>query len=37
MGACIGVSFASALAEARPALVRALVLQQPIGLVAGNP
>jgi pimeloyl-ACP methyl ester carboxylesterase len=32
MGACIGVSFALALAEARPGLVSALVLQNPIGL-----
>lgn len=35
MGACIGVSFAYALAEAQPGLVSALVLQNPIGL-AGN-
>jgi pimeloyl-ACP methyl ester carboxylesterase len=35
MGACIGVSFAFALAQARRALVTALVLQNPIGL-AGN-
>ena len=32
MGACIGVSFALALAEARPLLVSAMVLQNPIGL-----
>ncbi|MEJ8571543.1 alpha/beta hydrolase [Microbaculum marinum] len=32
MGACIGVTFAFALAEARPGLVSALVLQNPIGL-----
>ncbi len=32
MGACIGVSFAFALAAARPGLVSALVLQNPIGL-----
>ena len=36
MGACIGVSFALALAEARPGLVSALVLQNPIGL-GGEP
>ena len=36
MGACIGVSFALALAEARPGLVAALVLQNPIGIAAGN-
>jgi pimeloyl-ACP methyl ester carboxylesterase len=35
IGACIGVSFAFALAHARPELVTALVLQNPIGL-AGN-
>jgi pimeloyl-ACP methyl ester carboxylesterase len=35
MGACIGVSFAYALAQARPSLVSAFVLQNPIGL-AGN-
>lgn len=35
MGACIGVSFALALAQERPGLVSALVLQNPIGL-AGN-
>jgi pimeloyl-ACP methyl ester carboxylesterase len=32
MGACIGVSFAYALVAARPTLVSALVLQNPIGL-----
>jgi len=32
MGACIGVSFAFAIAEARPSLVSAIVLQNPIGL-----
>jgi pimeloyl-ACP methyl ester carboxylesterase len=32
MGACIGVSFAFALAAFRPGLVSALVLQNPIGL-----
>ena len=32
MGACIGVSFALALAAARPGLVSALILQNPIGL-----
>ena len=32
MGACIGVSFALSVAEARPGLVSALVLQNPIGL-----
>ena len=32
MGACIGVTFAFALAQARPGLVTALVLQNPIGL-----
>jgi pimeloyl-ACP methyl ester carboxylesterase len=36
MGACIGVSFALALAEARPGLVSALVLQNPIGLSSRN-
>ena len=36
MGACIGVSFALALAKARPGLVSALVLQNPIGLGGGN-
>lgn len=36
MGACIGVSFALALAEARPGLVTALVLQNPIGLSDRN-
>lgn len=35
MGACIGVSFALALEKARPGLVSAMVLQNPIGL-AGN-
>lgn len=32
MGACIGVTFALALAQARPGLVTAMVLQNPIGL-----
>jgi len=36
MGACIGVSFALALAQARPGLVSALVLQYPIGLSRRN-
>ena len=36
MGACIGVSFALALAQARPGLVSAMVLQNPIGLSATN-
>ena len=36
MGACIGVSFAYALAAARPELVSALVLQNPIGLSSVN-
>jgi pimeloyl-ACP methyl ester carboxylesterase len=36
MGACIGVSFAYALAAARPGLVSALVLQNPIGLSSTN-
>jgi pimeloyl-ACP methyl ester carboxylesterase len=36
MGACIGVSFALSLAKARPSLVSALVLQNPIGLSAVN-
>ncbi|MEO6750114.1 MAG: alpha/beta hydrolase, partial [Casimicrobiaceae bacterium] len=36
MGACIGVSFALALAEARPRMVTAMVLQNPIGIGAGN-
>jgi pimeloyl-ACP methyl ester carboxylesterase len=36
MGACIGVSFALALAEARPGLVTSLVLQNPIGLSSEN-
>jgi pimeloyl-ACP methyl ester carboxylesterase len=36
MGACIGVSFALALAAARPGLVSALVLQNPIGLSTEN-
>ncbi len=35
-GACIGVSFALALAKERPALVSALVLQNPIGLSSSN-
>ncbi len=36
MGACIGVSFALDLARARPGLVTAQVLQNPIGLSATN-
>lgn len=36
MGACIGVSFAFALAQARPGLVTSLVLQNPIGLSSHN-
>jgi pimeloyl-ACP methyl ester carboxylesterase len=36
MGACIGVSFALALAQERPNLVSALVLQNPIGLSGTN-
>lgn len=36
MGACIGVSFALAIAQARPELVSALVLQNPIGLSGDN-
>ena len=36
MGACIGVSFALALAQARPGLVTSLVLQNPIGLSPEN-
>jgi pimeloyl-ACP methyl ester carboxylesterase len=36
MGACIGVSFAFALAAARSRLVSALVLQNPIGLSPEN-
>jgi pimeloyl-ACP methyl ester carboxylesterase len=36
MGACIGVSFAYALAKARPGLVSAMVLQNPIGLSDSN-
>jgi pimeloyl-ACP methyl ester carboxylesterase len=36
MNACIGVSFALSLAQARPGLVSALVLQNPIGLSAEN-
>jgi pimeloyl-ACP methyl ester carboxylesterase len=36
MGACIGVSFAYALAAARPGLVSAMVLQNPIGLSPDN-
>jgi pimeloyl-ACP methyl ester carboxylesterase len=36
MGACIGVSFAFALAKARPGLVTSLVLQNPIGLSDRN-
>lgn len=35
-GACIGVSFAMDLAVAQPDMVSALVLQNPIGLDAGN-
>jgi pimeloyl-ACP methyl ester carboxylesterase len=36
MGACIGVSFALALAKRRPGAVTALVLQNPIGLSDRN-
>jgi pimeloyl-ACP methyl ester carboxylesterase len=36
MGACIGVSFALALAQSRPRLVSAMVLQNPIGLSGTN-
>lgn len=36
MGACIGVSFALALARERPGLVTAMVLQNPIGLSGRN-
>jgi pimeloyl-ACP methyl ester carboxylesterase len=36
MGACIGVSFALALAQTQPGLVSALVLQNPIGLSGLN-
>ena len=36
MGACIGVSFALALAATRPGLVTSLVLQNPIGLSPEN-
>ena len=36
MGACIGVSFAYALTAARPELVTAMVLQNPIGLSSVN-
>ena len=36
MGACIGVSFAYALAAARSQLVSAMVLQNPIGLSSVN-
>ena len=36
MGACIGVSFAFAVAKARPGLVTSLVLQNPIGLSDQN-
>jgi pimeloyl-ACP methyl ester carboxylesterase len=36
MGACIGVSFALALAQERPKLVSAMVLQNPIGLSGIN-
>jgi pimeloyl-ACP methyl ester carboxylesterase len=36
MGACIGVSFAYALAAARPNFVSAMVLQNPIGLSSVN-
>jgi pimeloyl-ACP methyl ester carboxylesterase len=35
-GACIGVSFALALAQARPGLISAMVLQNPIGLSSVN-
>jgi pimeloyl-ACP methyl ester carboxylesterase len=37
MGACIGVSFGFALAEAQPGLVTSLVLQNPIGLWENRP
>ena len=36
IGACIGVSFALSLAEMKPGLVSALVLQNPIGLAGDN-
>jgi pimeloyl-ACP methyl ester carboxylesterase len=36
MGACIGVSFALDIARARPGLVSAFVLQNPIGLSGTN-
>lgn len=36
MGACIGVSFALALAQGQPGLVTAMVLQNPIGLSGRN-
>lgn len=36
MGACIGVSFALDLARARPGMVSAFVLQNPIGLSGAN-
>ncbi len=36
MGACIGVSFALAMSQARPGLVTAMVLQNPIGLSPRN-
>ena len=36
MGACIGVSFALDIVRARPGLVSALVLQNPIGLSGTN-
>jgi pimeloyl-ACP methyl ester carboxylesterase len=36
MGACIGVSFALDIARARPGLVSAFVLQNPIGLSGAN-
>ena len=36
MGACIGVSFALALSKACPRMVTAMVLQNPIGIGAGN-
>jgi len=36
MGACIGVSFALSLVAARPKLVSALVLQNPIGIGTGS-
>jgi pimeloyl-ACP methyl ester carboxylesterase len=36
MGACIGVSFALALAQSRPQMISAMVLQNPIGLSGTN-